>query len=366
MAGKERHMFPGNNTTEGFYSYYQYILGQREADKIICLKGGPGVGKSTFIRKTGNELLDEGYDVDFLHCSSDHDSLDGILVRDKKIAIIDATSPHVVDPINPGAVDTIIHLGDFWDEDGIRKYREDVISGNERLKQTYARVYNYLGAAGKMYGNLADIYEMGTRKEEVYKIAAQIINRELSHREISPKLGDRKKFFASGITPYGCEHYLDTLIGDCRRVYIFNAPVGVSSEKILELFAESAQYRGYDVESYYCAMRPASKVEHVIVPGLSLAMVTSNDYHKVDGSGLAGQVVEIDLTKVLDPSKMEFQEEIRQDSGKRMKELFDRAVDCLNLTKKEHDFLEAQYIPNMDFDKVEALREDVTDMIRAR
>ncbi|WP_206459271.1 hypothetical protein [Anaerovorax sp. IOR16] len=50
MAGKQRHMFPGNNTPEGFFSYYQYILSQKEADKIFCIKGGPGVGKSTFMK----------------------------------------------------------------------------------------------------------------------------------------------------------------------------------------------------------------------------------------------------------------------------------------------------------------------------
>ena len=49
----ERHYFPGNNTPEGFFSYYGYILGQREAEKIICIKGGPGTGKSTFLTKVG-------------------------------------------------------------------------------------------------------------------------------------------------------------------------------------------------------------------------------------------------------------------------------------------------------------------------
>ena len=39
-----KHVFPGGNTTKGFYSYYDYILGQEEATRIICIKGGPGVG----------------------------------------------------------------------------------------------------------------------------------------------------------------------------------------------------------------------------------------------------------------------------------------------------------------------------------
>lgn len=96
MEGKVRHMFPGNNTPHGFFSYYQYILSQQQAEKIYCLKGGPGVGKSTFMRKIGEEMLEEGFDVDFLHCSSDPGSLDGIVITEKKIALIDATSPHVV------------------------------------------------------------------------------------------------------------------------------------------------------------------------------------------------------------------------------------------------------------------------------
>ena len=38
--GKIRHMFPGGNTSLGFFSYYDYILSQEEANRIICIKGG--------------------------------------------------------------------------------------------------------------------------------------------------------------------------------------------------------------------------------------------------------------------------------------------------------------------------------------
>src|SRR5690554_2731061 len=110
MSGKARHYFPGNNTPEGFFSYYHYILSQHEAKKIWCIKGGPGVGKSTFMKKIGKSILSLGYDVDFLHCSSDNSSIDGIVIRDLKISIIDGTKPHIVDPINPAAVDSIINL----------------------------------------------------------------------------------------------------------------------------------------------------------------------------------------------------------------------------------------------------------------
>jgi len=43
-----------------FFSYYDYILGQEEANRIICIKGGPGVGKSTFMKKIGKEMVERG------------------------------------------------------------------------------------------------------------------------------------------------------------------------------------------------------------------------------------------------------------------------------------------------------------------
>lgn len=363
MSGKERHMYPGNNTPEGFFSYYHYILDQREADKIICIKGGPGVGKSTFMKKIGEKLLKEGHDIDFMHCSSDKNSIDGILLKDRKIAMVDGTAPHVIDPINPGAVDSIIHLGDFWNEEGIRQNKEALIDNNERVKNIFARVYNYLAAAGKMYENVKSIYESALKKEEIYKISARIIGVELSHREISHKQGNIKKFFASAITPQGFANYIESLLEGYKRVYLIKAPVGVSSEKILNLFMESSLYRGFDVEAYYCPMSPATKVEHLLVPQLGLAFATSNAFHPVKKENLNADVITIDLQDVIQHERIKYMSDILLDSQKRMEELLEKAIYCLTQAKKEHDDLEAYYIPNMDFAKIEALREEVTEKI---
>lgn len=364
MTGIARHMFPGDNTPEGFYSNYQYILSQQEAEKIYCLKGGPGAGKSTFIRKIGEEMLADGHNVDFMHCSSDSNSLDGIVLRDKKIALVDATSPHIVDPINPGAVDTIVHLGDYWDEAGIRKNRDAVVAKNAELKTIFARAYNYLGAAGKMYDNLTAIYDMGVKKEEMYKLAANIINQELTHKELSPELGVMKKYFASGITPVGFVHFLETLVQGYGKVYLIKAPVGVSGEKILSLFAESALYRGFDVEAYYCPLKPSEKMEHLLIPELGIAFLTHNRFHCVDENKIEGEVVPIDLSKLVDSTKLDKQRHIAEDSYMKMEELLKKGVECLSTAKAEHDHLEENYIPNMDFVKIERLRKEIAEAIR--
>ena len=147
MTGKYRYFFPGGNTPDGFVSYYRDILYQNEAARIFCIKGGPGTGKSTFMKEIGNYYLNKGYNVDFLKCSSDPDSLDGIVVKDKRTAIIDGTKPHVTDPLNPGAVDEIIDLGVLIDRDKICKDREVIVGLNEEISETFEYAYGYLKCA---------------------------------------------------------------------------------------------------------------------------------------------------------------------------------------------------------------------------
>ena len=116
IKGSIKHVFAGGNTPKGFFSYYHYILSQEDANRIFCIKGGPGVGKSTLMRNIAMFMVDKGYDVELMHCSSDNNSLDGLVIKDINIALVDGTAPHIVDPKNPGAVDEIINLGDYWDE----------------------------------------------------------------------------------------------------------------------------------------------------------------------------------------------------------------------------------------------------------
>ena len=46
-------------------------------------------------------MLNMGYDVEFMHCSSDNNSLDGVVIPAINVALLDGTAPHVVDPKIP-------------------------------------------------------------------------------------------------------------------------------------------------------------------------------------------------------------------------------------------------------------------------
>jgi hypothetical protein len=192
--GKERRLFPGSNTSEGFFSYYQFIMPQREAEHIFCLKGGPGVGKSTFMTKIGARLQDEGVNVEYLHCSSDPESLDGIAMPGLHTALLDGTAPHVIDPQNPGAVDEIINLGEYWDLAGIKQHKQQILDINAEVGLLFKRAYRYLKAAKCMMDDCLSIFG-GEIRTGALGQAGLVIEKELKG-VIGTGTGKARKMFA--------------------------------------------------------------------------------------------------------------------------------------------------------------------------
>lgn len=369
----ERHYFPGNNTPKGFFSYYSQILGQREANRIICIKGGPGTGKSTIIRRIGEDFARAGEDVDFLHCSADENSLDGIILHGRKAALIDGTSPHITDPISPGAVDKIMNLGEFWDEKAIAANKEKILDYSEESSKWYRLCYNYLNAARSVSRGLEEVFNTAAECSELYRAIAEIVETEFRGYEISLRPGKKKKFFASGITASGVVHYLDTLLSgipgsDCgekncwKRIYLISTPAGYTTGSFLEIISEGAIYRGLDIEAYYCAMSPDEKIEHLLIPAVGAAFVTVNPYHDLEPWEICSEGPELilmDAEDYLDRVKLEENKDLIVSLQNEYDHLLQRAVDCLGKAKDVHAAVEELYIPNMYFAELEIATEKI-------
>ena len=89
---KQTHFFPRREQRGGFYGLYDQLLDARLYDLII-LKGTPGCGKSTFMRRSAEE---RGLGTVYIHCSGDPESLDGVIAPAIRTAIVDGTAPHVL------------------------------------------------------------------------------------------------------------------------------------------------------------------------------------------------------------------------------------------------------------------------------
>ena len=147
----EEKYFAAANSGEGFVSYFGEVFREQDFEHIYIIKGGPGTGKSYFMRQVAKAAERQGEKVVYWYCSSDPDSLDGITVG-KRFAMVDGTSPHDVSCKTPGAVENIVDLGVFWSVPSLSKMRREIEALNSEKSGAYGLSYRFLSA----YSQLSD------------------------------------------------------------------------------------------------------------------------------------------------------------------------------------------------------------------
>ena len=89
------HYFLGANGAAGFQSLYESFVDPAQNHDILVLKGGPGAGKSSFMKYIGKKAEEAGEDVEYIWCSGDPDSLDAVRLPRVGVIAVDGTAPHV-------------------------------------------------------------------------------------------------------------------------------------------------------------------------------------------------------------------------------------------------------------------------------
>ena len=142
--------FAASNSAQGFKNYYPEVFAR--ADLVYIIKGGPGTGKSSLMKRYARKAEEKGYECEYYFCSSDPNSLDGVLIFGENgvIGILDGTSPHTCEPKFPGAREEIINLGGFWDGELLRKQKNEIIALSERKSAEYKSAYTFLRSVGNL------------------------------------------------------------------------------------------------------------------------------------------------------------------------------------------------------------------------
>ena len=351
-AMQKTDLFPGGNTTHGFFSYYDQILPQKDANMIYCVKGGPGAGKSTFFKTLGKEFLEMGCDVEFLHCSSDNHSLDGILIKQYRTLLVDGTAPHIVDPKNPGASDIILHFGDFFNMAKLKEQKDTILSLNKAIGQKFSRAYRYLRSAKEIYLDINNMYQNAFLHTNLKAISSNL-NREI-FADKKGKEEKERKMFLSAVTPGGLVNYLKETI-QTPIVYQIKSHAGDCAPKLLESIRNEALKRDFSIETFYCPMDPDQKIDHLIIKELGVSIVTSNQYHPYEG----GNVIDL-ATCYAEPDKAEIRYNMEW-----MDTLIQKSVSVIREAKALHDELEQCYVPNIDFEQINLLKDTVKEEILA-
>ncbi|MDS1030600.1 hypothetical protein RDV78_08985 [Bacillota bacterium LX-D] len=343
QRGRVRYVFAGTYSPKGYCTYLPELV--KGLKKVFILKGPPGTGKSTLIYHVGMIMMEKGYNIDLLSSSTDQDAFEGVIVSELKLAIIDGSPPHTVDPLYPGVVEEIINLGDLWEAEKLHAHLEEIVDNFNQREANLQKATQYLETAKEIYDNLSSINQSNVDINQIKDLSEKLLGEIFAHPQ--PQI---KHLFVNGLTAKGLVDYIDNITAHCSRRYIIKSDPGTGKDIIIKKIIGEAIKQGYQVEAFHGAYDPEA-IELVLLNQLSIAIVCINSSYMLNNR--SGDRI-IDLQQFLQGGNEEAQK-VRLEFDLTVAQ----AVKCLAEVQKTNEKLESYYSKAMDFTLLEKLQETI-------
>ncbi len=343
--------FLGANTPYGFYSLFSELYNPEEDNTIYLIKGGPGTGKSSIMKKIASAAEKKGFTVERIPCSSDPLSLDAVIIPELKIAFADATSPHTINPVYPGVCEHTIELSLYWKKDRLKTNSEIIKKITRENSVAHKKCIRFMKAAAVVSEELNDILKSVYDTEKIKRFANRLINTELNN---APK-GECRNIFLSAVTPLGIVVQYDTLF-TYGNILTINDRYGYVTGIITKELNIYSELNNINRVNCLCPMNPEKKIDHIIF-GNNFAVFSADTYHPMIKKGIKTVhserfIIKDNFNKVR--NRIAF-------LNKTKLELIGEAIKCLEEAKALHDILESYYVAAMDFSKVSEVTDNIID-----
>ncbi len=341
MENLDIKYFLATNSCEGFISSFKDCYDAKDGWRAYIIKGGPGTGKSSFMKYIAVKAAEKNIKCELCPCSSDPDSLDAVILPEKKTVIMDGTAPHTVDPVYPAACEQILDFGSFWNSEKISQKNKDIISVTDKNKSLHRSASRYLKACGNLMLENYKTQKSFTDTAKVYDYALKLCRKNIPE---SKKSGKEWVRYLCGTTPKGVVSYTNTIIKTCKKIIIIKDEYGSVGNIIMNTVREKALENGYEIITVKNAFLPSVITDHIIIPELSLAFVRESEFQH-----FAVSYRRIRAERFIDTANLSKRRERMKFNKKAVRELLISAAAVLSEAKSVHDKLEKYYIDAMDF-----------------
>lgn len=350
--------FLGCNSERGFVSKFENAYDPTDGWRAFIIKGGPGTGKSTLMKKVAAKLSEKGEKVIISPCTGDPDSLDAVIAPGLKVIIMDGTAPHIVEGTYIGASERIVNLGAAFDNEMLYENREKIIGISDKISKTYSKVYRYTSILGAFEN---DIHKMLLPTVKRDKINSYCRNFAKSRLKKLPKKGTETVCFLDAITCRGKMFFDKTAPLVCKNVITVCDGGGTAADILLKNIKTAALENGYDVAACPDPLNPGGRLKHLLIPEAGTALVS-------EPSGSQGaRSRKIHAKRFYDEKLLSLSKERRNFDKRAMKEIEKITVAAMAEAKSLHDELEKLYTPAVDFAEVDRISEKViSDILKLR
>lgn len=336
--------FLGANSHIDFVSYFKQLQEQSDSMQLLILKGGPGSGKSSLMKKVLKYALNHNHEVEVIPCASDPLSLDAFIDKTAEFAMMDGTAPHMEDPSLPGANHHILYTGDLWDC--------DILNQNSgKIRHLNARIGDYHKGAGAYIKAASALLEENLRYSKKYINKAALAAFAEKICATIPKGGYKveKVRLLSAVSVGEIKYFKETISSLADKIYVLDDNWGGAADFLMQAVEGTTALLGTQILRCPCSIMP-EKTDHIIIPAAKLAVVTQNRFLPID----IGEKNAADKFYNPMPDAALLDERLSQ-----AQILLGKACVLVKEAKLLHDKLELIYVNAMDFSHMDGFFEDI-------
>lgn len=346
---KIKHYLASANTGERFINQFNSILDSERLGYTFVLKGGPGTGKSTLMKKIGEHFTEKNYEVEYFHCSSDFNSLDGVRIVELNICVLDGTAPHTFDISFPQVDGEIVNLGEFVSPN-INKHAEEIFN----LKKLKQNEFN------SVYSNLIIAKEIENQKKFEIENSNAISNKvselikQLNLKKQSTNFKERKLFLE-----YVGLSQIENIssLNEYKQVITLNEN-SLNAEKILSQLKSKFFELGYSIITF----------DDILTNKLSAIYLEKNDILIIKQNAVS----QLDLTNLVQSN--ELQDNQNADKHFTFNEKLDiekniaisKIASSLSRARDYHKEIESYFVDNLNKTKLDKITKTLINSIKKK
>lgn len=347
MSDLNQHpmLFLGANSSRGYISFYKNAYNPSDGWCAYIIKGGFGSEKSLFFKRIAKGLIEKGHWVELIVSPYSPQSLDGIIIPGKKVAIIDGAPPHNVEPDLPGISGLIVNLTDCLDIGALHGKEAQILPLFKESQQLKERGLRYIEAAGTLAGDSYQIALGCTDTIKASRFAHNLAKRLIPRSKIN-KPREFKRFLSS-ITPLGLVFFRSTLDKLCDEIIVISDEHGAAAKIVMSVIRKHALDMGYEIYTCLCSLLPEQKIEHIIIPELSIAFCNTNRYIQYEECDRR-----IHARRFTDTAMLRQKKQRLTFNRRAVKELLEGSAELFAEAKKYDDEIDKYYSKALDLDKI--------------
>ena len=318
-------------------------------DRYI-IKGGPGTGKSRFMKEVAYRALGKGMDVVTYSCSSDPSSLDGVTVQKEngdKLCILDGTAPHVCEASLPGARDTILNFCDFWDSGQLKTQKKRIIELNLQKSKAYHSASDCLRSALLVRREYDKAVNAATDRGKIQSLVKKYVSSAERSEKYFERIGIATSFGMFG------RYTLDTYRSLTKNVVVIDNSYGNAPVFLDCLLAYARTNKQSSCRSYN--FLDPHLLDAVCLFDLGVSFISSDLEPE---NATENTVKRINMQRFTDKEDRNGLKAYRKRIENVSREIYKKALYDMQRMHAAHFDLEKIYTSSMDFSKKEAFTDE--------